>query len=224
MTDTVPEPASSPSPSPSPAGASSPASVPVPVPVGASSPAAVPVPAGVPSSASVPAGAPASGAPLRERLRWSGGALHDGPRRYLMMRPDVLMGLLRRLPPAERARAADAFAESVADHGVDSIRAYFRQVGEDPSALLASTAAAAADLGWGRWSFVPAPGRLGLRVDDSPFAAGYGASDVPVCAPIRGLLRAVAGVAAGVDADVDERRCVARGDACCEFEARWACL
>lgn len=162
-------------------------------------------------------------APLRERLRWSGGGIHDGPRRYLMMRPDVLMGLLRRLPATDRARAAEALAASVADHGVDSIRAYFRQVGEDPAALLASTAAAAADLGWGAWSFEPAPGRLGLRVEGSPFAAGYGVADAPVCAPIRGMLRAVAGVAAGVDADVQERRCVARGDACCEFEARWAC-
>lgn len=164
---------------------------------------------------------------LRARLRWSAsdGAIHDGPRRYLMMRPDVLMGVLRRLPPGERAHVAEAFADAVADHGVDSIRAYFRQVGEDPSALLASTVRAAADLGWGAWRFEPGPGRLGLEVAGSPFAQGFGASDAPVCAPIRGMLRAVALVGAGVGldgADVRELRCVACGHPRCEFEARWA--
>ena len=162
---------------------------------------------------------------LRARLRWSesDGAILDGPRRYLMMRPDVLMGVLRRLPEPERARVAEAFADAVAEHGVDSIRAYFRQVGEDPAALLASTGRAAADLGWGAWHFEPGPGRLGLSVDASPFAQGFGAADAPVCAPIRGMLRAVASVGAGVEADVRELRCVACGDARCEFEARWAC-
>ena len=45
---------------------------------------------------------------LRDRLAWDEGrgALQDGPRRYLMMRPDVLMGMLRRLPPEARAQAA----------------------------------------------------------------------------------------------------------------------
>jgi hypothetical protein len=45
---------------------------------------------------------------LRARLRWTGaeGAIHDGPRRYLLMRADVLMGMLRRLPDAARIQAA----------------------------------------------------------------------------------------------------------------------
>ena len=160
---------------------------------------------------------------LRQRLRWTpDGAVHDGPRRYLLMRPDVLMGLLRRLPDAARAQALAAFADSVADSGVDSIRAYFRQVGEDPSALLTTTVAAAADLGWGAWRFEPGRARLGLTVEGSQFAAGHGPADAPVCAPIAGMLRAVASVSTGIDVDVAETRCVACGAARCEFEARWA--
>lgn len=161
---------------------------------------------------------------LRERLRWTpdDGAIHDGPRRYLMMRPDVLMGLLRRLPDDARASALAAFEGSVREHGADSLRAYFRAVGGDPSALLAATARAAADLGWGAWRFSPARGRLGLSVASSPFAAGHGASATPVCAPIAGMLGAVATLAAGVEAEVRELRCVACGAGACEFEARWA--
>jgi predicted hydrocarbon binding protein len=160
---------------------------------------------------------------VRERLRWTpDGAVHDGPRRYLLMRPDVLMGMLRRLPEPVRAQALAAFADSVTDHGVDSIRAYFRQVGEDPSALLSTTVAAAADLGWGAWRFEPGRARLGLVVEASPFAAGHGPAAGPVCAPIAGMLRAVASVAVGIEVDVTETACVACGAPRCEFEALWA--
>ena len=161
---------------------------------------------------------------LRERLRWTPpqGRIDDGPRRYLMMRPDVLMGALRGLPAEVRASALDAFARSVAAHGADSIRAYFRQVGEDPSALLRATVAAAADLGWGAWTFEPGRARLGLVVESSPFAEGWGAADAPVCAPVRGMLQAVAQVACGVEADAVELECAACGAPRCRFEARWA--
>ena len=39
-------------------------------------------------------GGPPGGGALRDRLRWDAarGAIADGPRRYLMVRPDVLMG------------------------------------------------------------------------------------------------------------------------------------
>lgn len=161
---------------------------------------------------------------LRTRLRWDAaqGAIHDGPRRYLMMRPDVLMGTLARLPDAVRAQVQDAFAESVAAHGIDSIRAYFRQVGDDPPRLMATTVQAAADLGWGDWSFAPERGLLGLVVTNSPFAQGAGAAARPVCAPIRGMLQAVATVATGIECEAVELRCVACGAPRCEFEARWA--
>lgn len=171
-----------------------------------------------------PSSPPAAGAPLRERLAWdvARGQVADGPRRYLLMRPDVLMGTVRRLPPPLRAAVLDAFADSVAEHGADSIRAYFRAVGEDPSALLAASAAAAADLGWGAWTFEPGRGRLGLEVDASPFAQGWGPADAPVCAPVRGMLRAIASVSLGVDADAAEVACVSCGAPRCRFEARWA--
>lgn len=162
---------------------------------------------------------------LRDRLRWgeAAGRLADGPRRYLLMRPDVLMGALRRLPPGVREQALEAFADSVAEQGIDSIRAYFREVHEDPSALLRATERAAADLGWGVWRFRPAPGSLGLEVAGSPFAEGHGPAGSPVCAPLRGMLRAVAEVGSGAPATVVEAQCAACGAPTCVFEARWAC-
>lgn len=158
---------------------------------------------------------------LKDRLRFdpAAGAVHDGPRRYLLMRPDVLMGMLRRLPPEARAQAMAAFAESIADHGADSLRAYLAQLGGDRRALLDATAAAAGDLGWGRWRLAPDGGGLTLEVDDSPFAEGYGAADVPVCAPVRGMFGALAALALDAPMRVDEVACVAAGAPCCRFVA-----
>jgi hypothetical protein len=171
-----------------------------------------------------PTDSAAAAAGLRARLRWDAadGSIHDGPRRYLMMRPDVLMGTLARLPDPVRAQVQDAFADSVAAHGIDSIRAYFRQVGEDPPKLMAATVQAAADLGWGAWRFEPGRGRLGLAVTGSPFAQGAATAARPACAPIRGMLQAVATVATGIESEALELRCVACGAPRCEFEARWA--
>jgi uncharacterized protein len=158
---------------------------------------------------------------LRERLvaDAAAGRIDDGPRRYLMMRPDVLMGMLRRLEPEARENALQAFADSVAEHGGDSIDAYFRAAGQDVDALLEATAGAAADLGWGVWRFERARGALALQVADSPFAAGFGPAPAPVCAPINGMLRAVARVVLGPDAGARETRCAASGHGRCEFEA-----
>lgn len=153
--------------------------------------------------------------PLRQRLQWDGAAVHDGPRRYLLMRPDVLMGAALRLDGSARAALFDALAASTAQHGSDSLRAYAAQVGGDAEALLTATAAAAADLGWGRWTFQQGMDGLQLQVQDSPFAAGWraaagAAADHTVCAPICGMFTALAAQLQGAPVQVDETACAAQ--------------
>ena len=169
---------------------------------------------------------------LRERLIWDAGAgaLHDGPRRYLMMRPDVLMGAIHRLDGAAQAAMLDALAASVCEHGADSLRAYAEQVGGDAGALMATTAQAAADLGWGQWALrcqesdLPAS-ELHLTVRHSPFADGWRKASgkqatQPVCAPIRGMFEALATQVLKAPAHVTECECNAQGAATCIFVAR----
>lgn len=166
--------------------------------------------------------------PLRERLSWQGGAVHDGPRRYLMMRPDVLMGALAALDDAARAALLTAWAESTRLHGGASLQAYAQQVGGDAQALMAATTAAAADLGWGAWTLRPQPWGLSLQVAGSPFAEGWRTAaglpaTAPVCAPVRGMLTALAGLLPGGPLRVDEVHCAATqadGACQCRFEAR----
>ncbi len=148
--------------------------------------------------------------------------MRDGARRYLLMRPDVLMGLFARLDAAARAAALQAFADAAEQHGGDSLRVYFESLGGDRDAFLEATAAAAADLGWGRWQFSREADALRLAVDGSPFAHGWPATGPPqaVCAPIRGLLAAAAALVLGFDARAEETACAAAGHARCEFVAR----
>jgi predicted hydrocarbon binding protein len=144
----------------------------------------------------------------------------DGEIRYLRLRADTLMGTFRHLPEPARAQALAALARSVAEHGGDSARRYLEASGGDKAALLAKIVSTAAELGWGSWRFAKAgASRLVLEVADSPFAAGYGAADTEVCAPITGMLQAVASLALGAACEARETECRARGAASCRFEA-----
>jgi predicted hydrocarbon binding protein len=138
--------------------------------------------------------------------------------RYLRLRADTLMGMFRNLPGPLRAQALAALARSTAVHGGDSARRHLESVSGDATALLAAIEKTAAELGWGSWRFGE-PGATHLEVADSPFAAGYGEADIEVCAPIAGMLQAVAALVLGTECEAREVRCCARGAASCIFEA-----
>jgi V4R domain len=173
---------------------------------------------------------------LRERLQYDAaqGVLQDGPRRYMLMRPDSLMGSLRLLDPATREVVFEALAQSTLRFGGDSLRAYAESARGDAQALIAATIAAAADLGWGQWTVRQRGEALQVLVQHSPFAAGWLASDTRkeprleplresdpavVCAPIRGMLAALAGALGWPGVQVEEMSCAAQGHADCRFIA-----
>ena len=141
--------------------------------------------------------------------------------RYLRMRADTLMGMFRHLDEPARAQAFAALVRSSAEHGGDSARRYLQADAGDTEALLATIERTAAELGWGNWRFVErSAAHLALEVADSPFAEGYGAADTAVCAPITGMLEAVAGLVLGAPCEAREVGCRACGAAGCRFEAR----
>ena len=157
---------------------------------------------------------------FKERLSFDAetGALFDQSRRYMMIRPDALMGIFKRLPPDQRMAALQAFAESIAEQGGDSARAYVAMGGNGPK-LLDVIGATAPELGWGIWAFHMDGDHFGLSVRNSPFAAGFGPSDHPVCAPIVGMFGAVTTIVAGKPMLARETACVAMGAELCRFES-----
>ena len=159
-------------------------------------------------------------APFKNRLTFDAdtGALFDQSRRYMMIRPDALMGIFKRLPPDQRMAALQAFAESIAEQGGDSARAYV-EMGETGEKLLDVIAATAPELGWGLWQFAIHPDRYTLSVRNSPFAAGFGPSTHPVCMPIIGMVGAVTSIVAGKPMHAREIACAAMGAEQCLFES-----
>lgn len=144
---------------------------------------------------------------LHERLQFdlADGQILDGPRRYVILRADVLMGAFERSDASARQQALAALGSSVTRFGGDSVRAYLAEVG--PQALLQAMVDGSASLGWGVWTFRKDGDNLWLEVCNSPFAAGSQCTDQPVCHPIAGMLRAIAEALWCKSASVQELHC-----------------
>ncbi len=161
---------------------------------------------------------------FRDRLAFDAGKgeYRDGDIRYLMLRPDALMGILLELPEALRPEVFAAMARSITRAGGRSAQAYRAAGSVAPEQLVATIAATAPELGWGIWDLRIGDGRLDLTVRNSPFVAGYGAADHPVCTPIIGMLRAIGPMILGFDVTVRETACAAMrasfGGELCHFE------
>ena len=119
------------------------------------------------------------------------GALFLGPHRYMLIRPDALMGLFARLPSVERFAAFGAIAASVRENGAKSAASYAGTGMEEAEKLTQAITETAPQLGWGQWKLNFDANGLDLSVYNSPFVAGFGRSDHPVCAPICGMLEAI---------------------------------
>ncbi len=145
------------------------------------------------------------------------GELSEGGARYLLIRNDSLIGLFQRLPEPARSEALAAFAASVAEHGGRSAKNYRA---ENPEHLLPNLASKASQLGWGSWRFERQGESIVLTVQNSPFAQGFGNAEQPVCAPIAGMLQAVASLVLGTEAAARETSCAATGGAACVFRAQ----
>jgi len=76
---------------------------------------------------------------FRERMMWDEdrGEIRDGDIRYMLIRPDALMGLFKGLPDAERERALLALQSSIFEHGGRSAQTYQVMGADDAARLLA---------------------------------------------------------------------------------------
>ncbi len=172
-------------------------------------------------------GAPMSAAaskpvpPFKDRLAWDShaGEILDETRRYMLIRPEALMGIFRNLPDEARVAALNALEDSIFEQGSDSARAYRRHGGEGAS-LAHLVAATAPQLGWGIWHFEIAPEVIRLEVRNSPFAAGFGPSPTPVCHAIVGMVGPSPAWSSMRPVNAAEIQCAATGAPTCRFEAR----
>lgn len=156
---------------------------------------------------------------FRDRLVYDAerGEYRDGDIRYMMIRPDALMGMIAELPENVRPLALEAFARSIRRFGGRSARVYQSAGAADSAALLDVIQQTAPQLGWGRWQLEHTTDGLVLTVQNSPFATAAAPGPYPVCAPICGMLTAVGEMVMGEAVVVAETACAATGAACCQF-------
>jgi hypothetical protein len=147
------------------------------------------------------------------------GRVADGQIRYVVMRADVLMHVGEYLPTDTQEAFLDALESSVLTHARSSFDLYRTRGAATPEELLDAAVSGAARLGWGRWHFTKPDAReLRLTVRNSPFAEGCGSSAIPVCSPIRGVVRAMLAAGGFPSARVTEIGCAAQGCAECTFD------
>jgi len=163
---------------------------------------------------------------FRDRLehRGAAGELRDGDIRYMMIRPDALMGMFKRLPEDERRHALKALGESLVEAGGNSSKRYQALGASDGEKLMQTIIETAGQLGWGSFDIdaeFAKQGKMSLSVANSPFVAGFGRCTHPVCAPIAGMFTAVSGMVIGRRTEVQEVSCASvTGTGHCLFEAK----
>ena len=145
------------------------------------------------------------------------GEIDDHGIRYVLMRPDVLMGIGKYAEGIPWETFLRALETSVTRHVAASFAQYQADGRFSGSEYLEACCTIAASLGWGMWSVsATEAGQIILEVQNSPFAAASGPSSGTVCAPISGVLRAIS-IAQQWVTEVEEFCCVSRGDPICRF-------
>jgi predicted hydrocarbon binding protein len=142
------------------------------------------------------------------------GALTLGGARYLLIRPETLVGLQKAVEQALGERAASCIlaggraggaraAASLEGSAEDRVRRLLRLGGE---------------IGWGEFALERLTAtELAVSVRRSPVAESYGPSAAPVCHLIRGVLESLATATFGRPAAATETACVAMGAPVCRF-------
>jgi len=144
---------------------------------------------------------------LLRRLAHDGrGGFRHGDSRFLLIRPETLVGVQQAVERALGARAGGARApSSIAGSAEERAR---------------GLTAMAADLGWGTLTVeMLTPTSLVVIGSNSPFPAAHAATGDPVCHLTRGVLEALAENLFGRRVPVHETHCEAAGAERCRFEA-----
>jgi predicted hydrocarbon binding protein len=158
-------------------------------------------------------GDPVSAPPLEADGR---GALALGGARYLLIRPETLVGLQKAVEAALGERAAACIAAGGRAGGVKATAALDGTAEERVRRLLRI----GGEIGWGEFALERlTTAELAVNVRRSAVAEAYGPSATPVCHLIRGVLEALAAATLGRPSTVVETACVAMGAVACRFVA-----
>ena len=144
------------------------------------------------------------------------GGLVLGGSRYLLVRPETLVGLQKAVEGALGERAAACIAAGGRAGGARAAAALDGTAEERVGRLLRM----GGEIGWGEFALERLTAtELAVSVRRSPVAEAYGPSAAPVCHLIRGVLESLAATTFGRPSTVVETACIAMGAPVCRFVA-----
>jgi len=149
------------------------------------------------------------------------GALNYSDVRYILIRPETVVGLQKAIEETDRELAKDAFFNGGFTGGQLSAQKYRELHQLDDKQIIAFMMEMGTEIGWGHFElqrFDFENNKLEIIVNQSAFAEAYGRSSSGVCHLINGVMSGLASVIFNTECDGSEVRCLAKGDAHCLFQ------
>ena len=148
------------------------------------------------------------------------GALTFRDIRYVIIRPETIVGFQKTIEKHSRKGARDALFEGGYQGGYLSAKKFKETQNLSDSETINFMMTMGAEIGWGHFQLIEYDYenlKLHVRVDNSAFAEAYGDATEGVCHLINGVLSGLATVLFGRICMGSETECLAKGDPHCIF-------
>jgi predicted hydrocarbon binding protein len=151
---------------------------------------------------------------------FASGALKYKDVRYLLIRPETIVGFQKAIEQHSPTAVRDAFFQGGYQGGYLSAKKYKEIHNLSDSETIEFMMTMGAEIGWGHFKLDEydfAKKKLQISVENSAFAEAYGDSDEGVCHLISGVLSGLATILFSRNCTASEIECMARGDHHCVF-------
>jgi predicted hydrocarbon binding protein len=151
------------------------------------------------------------------------GALCYQDVRYLLIRPETIVGFQKAIEKQSQTAAMDALFQGGYQGGYLSAKKYKEIQNLSDKETINFMMAMGAEIGWGNFrldQYNCDKKKLQISVENSPFAAAYSDSTEGVCHLTRGVLCGLATILFSKSCTASEVECAAKGDHHCVFLIR----
>ncbi len=151
------------------------------------------------------------------------GALTYRDIRYVVIRPETIVGFQKTIEKHSRKGAQDALFQGGYQGGYLSAKKFKEMQNLSDSETINFMMTMGAEIGWGHFQLIDYDfenDKLQIKVENSAFAEAYGESTEGVCHLINGVLSGLATVLFGRNCMGSEIECLAKGDKHCVFHIR----
>ncbi len=151
----------------------------------------------------------------------SSGALSFKDTRYMLIRPETLIGFQKAIEETDKQLVKEAFFRGGFKGGYLSAKNYKEILHYDNEQIVKFMMKMGTEIGWGHFTlqdFDSQKKHLKAIVHKSPFAEAYGRSADSVCHLIRGVLSGLASFLFNKNCVGSEIKCLAQGHEHCIFQ------